>query len=225
MVLYKSVVNPQTNLKGTRPMHCAKSSSVPKVQLFFSADHLANPFCISGPMVMHKLFTINYLELRGWALSSHNYSRVRSIVPEMFQSTLNIIYTMLAVYLTDLYETIQNQAKGVGIISSKKKGLSCLLALLFLEEERERNRTKLGWRRQSFWKAFCDKWIPAIVETTGKCYFLYFYFSKHFGSPPYSTVPRYSLILHSDFESYSWVIKCVGLADWTAKPECQYLTT
>lgn len=94
VLLHKSVVDLHTNLKGTRAMRCAKSSSVPKVQLFLSAGHLANPFCISGPMVTHKLFTINYLELRGWALSSHDDNRKSQKycpVAAMFQNALNII--------------------------------------------------------------------------------------------------------------------------------------
>lgn len=64
-------------------------------------------------MVMHKLFTINYLELRGWALISHDYNGFRNIIPE-----IHIAYSTLVVLLTDLYEIIQNQNKGAGMISS-----------------------------------------------------------------------------------------------------------
>lgn len=62
-------VHPPALWRASGATHCAKSSSVPKVQLFLLTHHLANPFCSPAPAVIHKWLRIHYDEFRWYQQS------------------------------------------------------------------------------------------------------------------------------------------------------------
>lgn len=184
-IQYKSVVGLQ--FEGHQIHALCKVIKCAQGPIFFSADHLANPFCISGPMVMHKLFTINYLELRGWALISHDYNRVRNIRAE-----IQYIYSTFAVLLTDPLYMKQYKIKLKVLewfLLKKKKKEKKIFAFC---TEREQSKTwlmKTKFLKSFLWQATSHT-SHAADNRSVLLTVLYFYFSKYFVSPPYSTVPR-----------------------------------